>query len=59
MLVEKIGTHLQCRPPTLSHHLSSLVHTGLVVQPEKMAREVANRAFDFDIMNRTVSFPDG
>lgn len=52
--VGEIGTHLQMPASTLSHHLSNLVHTGLVVQ-QKNGREVLNRV-DFDIMNQTVSF---
>lgn len=52
--VGEIGAHLRMPASTLSHHLSSLVHTGLVVQ-QKHGREVLNRV-DFDVMNRTVSF---
>ncbi len=52
--VGEIGAHLHMPASTLSHHLSSLVHAGLVVQ-QKQGRTVQNRV-DFDVMNRTVSF---
>lgn len=52
--VGEIGTHLRIPASTLSHHLSSLVDAGLVVQ-QKHGRAVQNRV-DFDVMNRTVSF---
>lgn len=52
--VGEIGAHLRMPASTLSHHLSNLVHVGLVVQ-QKHGREVLNQV-DFDMMNRTVSF---
>jgi len=52
--VGEIGAHLSIPASTLSHHLSSLVDAGLVVQ-QKHGRTVQNRV-DFDVMNRTVSF---
>ncbi len=52
--VGQIVSHLGIPASTLSHHLSSLVTSGLVIQ-QKQGRSVQNRV-DFDVMNRTVSF---
>jgi len=52
--VGEIGAHLRMPASTLSHHLTSLVDAGLVIQ-ERQGREVINRV-DYDAMRRTVSF---
>lgn len=52
--VGEIGAHLRMPASTLSHHLTSLVDAGLVIQ-ERQGRQVINRA-DYDAMRRTVSF---
>ncbi len=45
---------LSLAPSTLSHHLSTLVEAGLVLQ-DKQGREVFNRV-DYPAMNRVVGF---
>ncbi len=52
--VGDIGDHLGLAPSTLSHHLSSLVDAGLVVQ-DRRGREVVNRV-DYPAMHRVVDF---
>jgi DNA-binding transcriptional ArsR family regulator len=52
--VGDIAQHLGFAPSTLSHHLSTLVDAGLVVQ-DKRGREVFNRV-DYPAMNRVVAF---
>jgi ArsR family transcriptional regulator len=52
--VGDIGEHLGLAPSTLAHHLSTLVHAGLVLQ-EKQGREVFNRV-DFPAMNHLIGF---
>lgn len=52
--VSDIVEHLGLAPSTLSHHLSTLVDAGLVLQ-EKQGREVFNKV-DFPTMNRVLDF---
>ncbi len=52
--VGEIGAHLKMPASTLSHHLSSLVDAGLVIQ-ERHGREILNRV-DYKVMRQTVSF---
>lgn len=52
--ISDIGEHLGLAPSTLSHHLSSLVDAGLVLQ-DKQGREVFNRV-DYPAMHRVVGF---
>lgn len=52
--ISDIGEHLGLAPSTLSHHLSTLVDAGLVLQ-DKQGREVFNRV-DYPAMQRLVGF---
>lgn len=52
--VGDIGAHLGQAPSTLSHHLSTLVDAGLVIQ-ERRGREVISRA-DYAAMQRLLGF---
>jgi len=54
LIVGEIGDQLGMPPSTLSHHLRTLVHAGLVIQ-EKRGREVYNRP-DFDAMASVTTF---
>jgi len=52
--VSDLGDHLGLAPSTLSHHLSSLVDAGLVLQ-NRRGREVFNHV-DYPAMRRVLNF---
>lgn len=54
MSVGDIGAHLDMPASTLAHHLSALVHAGLVVQ-ERQGRTIFSRV-DYGRMNALVGF---
>lgn len=49
-----IGGHLDVPASTLAHHLSALVHAGLVIQ-ERNGRIIVSRV-DYDRMNALLAF---